>query len=165
MSLRILYPGDRNTLSTLASAAFSRQNYGLAGMTSTRITADTPDGALGGMVAMYSGNYEVTIGDASHIPAGFFINDAAGSPFENTPAVASGKCPFTTSMGSYETDLYETRKEDNSLDLVYAVGDLLYCSKNGLITKDPALAATTVIGVVSKAWTPTDPFLGFNSKI
>ncbi len=82
--LRILYPGDRNTLSTLASAAFTRQNYGATGMTSTRITADTPDGALGGMIAHYSGNYEVDIADGSKVPVGYFINDAAGSPFENT---------------------------------------------------------------------------------
>jgi len=133
-------------------------------MTSTRITADTPDGALGGMVAMYSGNYEVTIGDGTKTPVGIFINDAAGSPFENTPAVASGKCPMTTSMGSYETDIYETRNEANALDLVYAVGDPLYCSQNGLITKDPATSAV-IIGVVAKAPTATDPFLGFNQKI
>jgi len=164
MSLRILLPGDRNSLSTLASGSFVRTNYGLAGMTSTRITADTPDGALGGMIAMYSGNYEVSISDGTKQPAGFFINDAAGSPFENTPAVASGKSPFMTSMGSYETEIYETRNEANAADLTYAVGDPLYTSKNGLITKDNATSAV-VVGIVSKAPTATDPFIGFNSKI
>jgi hypothetical protein len=164
MSLRILYPGDRNSLSTLASGSFVRQNFGLAGMTSTRITADTPDGALGGMIAQYSGNYEVSISDGTKSPAGFFINDAAGSPFENTPAVASGKCPFFTSMGSYETDIYETRDEADAADLTYAVGDELFASKNGLITKDNA-TSTVVVAVVAKAPTATDPFIGFNSKI
>ena len=164
MALRIIYPGDRNTLSTLAAAAFARQNFGAVGMTSTRITADTPDGALGGMIAQYSGNYEVTITDGQKEPVGFFINDAAGSPFENTPAVASGKCPFVTSMGSYETDIYETRDEANALDLAYAVGDLLYASQNGLITKDNS-TNPTVIGIVSKVPGPTDPYLGFNARI
>ena len=164
MALRILYPGDRNTLSTLASSAFTRQNYGAVGMTSTRITADYPDGALGGMIAMYSGNYEVTISDGTKQPAGIFINDAAGSPFENTPAVASGKCPMVMSMGSYETDLYETRNEANALDLTYAVGDPQYTSKNGLLTKDSA-TSTVIVAIVAKAPTATDPFLGFNNRI
>lgn len=162
--LRILYPGDRNTLSTLASGAFTRQNYGLSGMTSTRITADTPDGALGGMIAQYSGSYESDIADGSKTPIGFYINDAAGSPFENTPAVASGKNPFMTSQGSYEVDIYETRNEADNADLTYAVGDKLFTSKNGLITKDNA-TNTDVIAVVAKVPTATDPYLGFNSRI
>jgi len=164
MALRILFPGDRNSLSTLASGAFTRQNYGAVGMTSARITADTPDGALGGMVAKYSGNYELDIFAIGAQPVGFFLNDAAGSPFENTPAVASGKVTAMTSMGSYETDLYETRDEANQNDLAYAVGDLLYGSKNGLITKNNA-TSTVVIGVVAKAPTATDPFLGFNARV
>ena len=48
MALRILYPGDRNTLSTLAAGAFTRQNFGAAGATSSRITEDTPDGTTPG---------------------------------------------------------------------------------------------------------------------
>lgn len=164
MALRILYPGDRNSLSTLASGAFTRQNYGATGMTSTRITADTPDGALGGMIATMSGNYEVDITDGTTEPVGFFVNDAAGSPFENTPAVASGKSPFMTSQGSYEVDIYETRNEADSADLTYAVGELLYSSKNGLITKDSS-TSTRIVGIVAKAPTATDPFLGFNARI
>lgn len=164
MALRILYPGDRNALSTLASGAFTRQNYGAVGMTSARITADTPDGALGGMVANYSDNYETDICGAQTQAVGIYLNDAAGEPFENTPAVASGKVTMLTSMGSYETDIYETRNEANAEDLVYAAGDLLYCSKNGLITKDSA-SNSYVVGVVAKAPTATDPWLGFNAKV
>ena len=165
MALRILFPGDRNSLSTLASGAFTRQNYGAAGMTSARITADTPDGALGGMVAKYSGNYEIDIATAQSQPVGFFLNDAAGSPFENTPAVASGKVTMMTSMGSYETDIYETLDEaGHAFANPYTPGDLLYCSKNGLITKDNS-TINYVIGVVSKGPGATDPFLGFNSKL
>jgi len=164
MSLRILYPGDRNSLSTLATAAFTRQNYGLSGMTSSRITEDTPDGALGGMIATYSDNYEIDISDGSTASVGFFLNDAAGNPFENTPAVASGKVALMTTQGSCETDVYETRNEADSADLTYAVNDKLYCSKNGLITKDSS-TSTEVVGVVAKAPSANDPFLGFNSKL
>lgn len=164
MALRILFPGDRNSLSTLASSGFNRTNYGAAGMTSARITADSPDGVLGGMVAKFSDNYENDICDANSTPVGIFLNDAAGEPFENTPAVASGKVTMMTSLGSYETDIYETRNEANNADLLYAAGNLLYCSKNGLLTKDNS-SNTFVVGVVAKAPTATDPWLGFNSKV
>jgi hypothetical protein len=135
-------------------------------MTSARITADTPDGALGGMVATYSDNYEVDIHAVGELSIGIFLNDAAGSPFENTPTVASGKLTVMTSMGSYETDIYETLTEaGGAFAGPYAVNDVLYASKNGLLTKDPALAATTVVGIVAKAPTSTDPWLGFNLKV
>jgi len=162
MALRIVYPGDRNTLSTLASGAYTRQNHGAAGATSSRITADTPDGALGGMIAKYSGNYEVDISD-NHTAAGIFLNDAAGSPFENTPTVASGKLVMMTSQGSYETDLYETRNEADSADVTYTAGANLYVSDFGLITSEDT--GSPIIGTVAKAPTSTDPFLGFNSNI
>ena len=161
MALRILYPGDRNTLSTLAAGAFTRQNFGAAGGTSTRITEDTPDGALGGMVAKYSGNYEVDVSD-NYTAVGIFINDAAGSPFENTPAVASGKSPMMTSHGSYETDVYETRNEADGADVTYAAGDKLYVSDFGLLTTE---AVSDLVGIVAKAPSATDPFLGFDSAL
>ena len=162
MALRILYPGDRNTLSTLAAGAFTRTNFGGAEHTSSRITEDTPDGALGGMIAKYSGNYEVDISD-DHKAVGIFINDAAGSPFENTPAVASGKCPMMTSHGSYETDVYETRNEADGADVTYTAGDSLYVSDFGLITTEDT--GSNIVGVVAKAPSATDPFLGFDSAI
>ena len=162
MALRILYPGDRNALSTLASGAFTRQNYGAAAATSTRITADTPDGVLGGMIAKYSGNYEVDISD-NHEAVGIFLNDAAGSPFENTPAVASGKVTMMTAQGSYETDIYETRNEADSGDVTYTAGASLYVSDFGLITSENT--SSPVVGIVSKAPTSTDPFLGLDSSL
>lgn len=159
MALRILYPGDRNALSTLASGAFTRQNFGAAGATSDRITADTPDGALAGMVAAYSDDYEVDI-SSNHTAVGIFLNDAAGSPFENTPAVASGKITVMRSMGSYETDIYETRNEADSGDVSYTVGDNLYVSDFGLLTTENT--GSPIIARVSKAPTATDPWLGFD---
>jgi len=161
MALRILFPGDRNSLSTLAPGAFTRQNYGAAGATSARITADSPDGALAGMVAMYSGNYECDICTA-YKPVGIFVNDAAGAPFENTPAVASGKVTVMTSMGSYETDLYETRDEADANDLTYTAGELLYVSDFGLLTAEDLSAKCIAVARISKAPTATDPWLGFD---
>lgn len=175
MALRILFPGDRNSLSTLASGAYTRQNYGAVGMTTTRITADTPDGALAGMVAEYNGDYEVQIygtnagnvvASVTNNPVGIFINDAAGSPFENTPAVASGKLTVMRSMGSYETDLYETYIFGSTTVLVtYTAGLPLYASVNGLLTADTAYNADKVVARVSKAPSSTDPWLGFDLLI
>jgi len=162
MALRILIPGDRNSLSTLAPGAFTRQNYGAAGATSARITADTPDGALAGMVAEYTGNYEVGIA-ATYKAAGIFLNDAAGSPFENTPAVASGKLTFMRSMGSYETDLYETIVEAGQGDVpAYAAGQLLYVSDFGLLTSEDLSAKCRPVARTTKAPGSTDPWLGFD---
>jgi hypothetical protein len=160
--LRIRYPGNRNTLSTLAATGFTRQNFGAPGATSSRITADTPDGVLGGMVAKFSGNYEINISD-NHTAVGLFLNDAAGSPFENTPAVASGKITMMTSMGCYETDLYETRDEADQNPVTYVAGDPLYASDFGLLTSENT--GSPICGIVAKAPSPTDPFLGFDSKI
>jgi hypothetical protein len=164
MALRILIPGDRNSLSTLAPGAFTRQNYGAAGATSARITADTPDGALAGMVAEYTGNYEVGIA-ANYKAAGIFLNDAAGSPFENTPAVASGKLTFMRSMGSYETDLYETRNEADIGDVTYTAGELLYVSDFGLLTQEDLSAKCRPVARTTKAPTATDPWLGFDLMV
>ena len=165
MALKILYRGHADSLSTLAASAFTRQNFGAAGMTSTRITAKSPDGVIAGMVAASTSNpYEVTICDDTKYPRGIFINDAVGSPYENTPAVASGKCPFMHSMGSYEVDIYETRNAADDADLVYNEGELLYASANGLLSKE-ASASGIVIAVVSKAPSSTNPWLGFDLKI
>lgn len=164
MALRILFPGDRNSLSTLAPGAFIRQNYGAAGATSDRITADTPDGVLAGMVADYSDDFEVDICSA-YKPVGIFLNDAAGSPFENTPAVASGKITIMRSMGSYETDIYETRNEADSMDLTYAAGELLYVSDFGLLTCEDLSVSCPAVGRISKAPSATDPWLGFDLYI
>jgi len=160
MALRILIPGDRNSLSTLAAGAFTRPNYGAPGATSTRITADSPDGALGGMVASYSNNYEIDI-CGNFKPMGIFLNDASGAPFENTPTVASGKLTAMRSMGSFETDIYETQNAANSAALTYTAGDALYASAFGLLTNEQ-VSACPVVGRVSKAPTATDPWLGFD---
>jgi hypothetical protein len=161
MALRILIPGDRNSLSTLAASAFTRQNYGAQGATSARITIDTPDGALAGMVAMYSDNYEVDV-CSNYKAVGLFLNDASGAPFENTPTVASGKLTVMRSMGSYETDVYETKDEAGAQDLTYTAGDLLYVSDFGLLTSEDLSAKCRPVARTTKAPSATDPWLGLD---
>lgn len=161
--LIIKYPANRNTLYTLAANGFSRVNYNNASFARTfgRITAATPNGALGGMVAQISGDYEVDIFDThAERPLGLFLNDAAGNAFENTPAVASGKLSVMTGPGSYETDIYETVLEAGGALPAWAVGQSLYVSNFGLLTRENT--GSIVVGVVTKVPTANNVFLGFN---
>lgn len=161
--LIIRYPGHRNSLYNLAAGGFTRQNFGGSTHPSTRITAQTPDGVLGGMWAMASADYEADI-SSNHRVIGMFLNDAVGSPFENTPAVASGKVTVMMGDGEYETDLYETVTEGN-LALATAwsasLGLPLYVSDFGLLTTENT--GSPIVGYVTKAPSTGNPFLGFRT--
>jgi|GEM_PF-4258896 len=170
--LIIKHPGNRNSLYSLAASAFTRPNTEAeAGRTLGRIAANAPAGALGGMFASMSANYEVDIAADNSVsgvpePIGVFLLDAAGSAYENTPAVASGKLAVMTGPGSYETDLYETVNEnDTALAVAWAdsLGDPLYVSDFGLLTTEDT--GSIVVGYVTKAPTAENPLLGFNTVI
>lgn len=165
MSLKIHYAGHLNAIPTLAASAFTRPNYGNmpGGRTSTTITADTADGALGGFVAKVSGNNEVDIYDGRGTIVGIFLNNANDAAFENTPAVASGKLTYVHSMGSYSTNLYETETEAGGQMAAYAAGDYLYASNFGLLTKEDT--GSIVVAVVTKAPTANDPWMTFNLRV
>lgn len=170
--LIIKYPGNRNSLYSLSAAGFTRPNTATeAGRTLGRIPANAPTGALGGMFAAMSGNYEVSIADDNTVsghpqPIGIFLNDAAGVAYENTPAIASGKLTVMTGPGSYETDLYETVKEDDTALAVAwanALGLPLYVSDFGLLTTENT--GSVIVGYVTKVPTADNPLLGFNTVI
>jgi hypothetical protein len=164
--LIIKYPGNRNTLYSLNATGFTRPNTAAeAGRTLGRIPANAPAGALGGMAAMMSGSYEANI-CTNDKPVGFFLNDAAGSAYENTPTVASGKLTVMTSQGSYETDIYETVKEaGGALDTAWtaSLGLALYVSNFGLLTTEST--GSIIVGYVTKAPSADNPLLGFNTTI
>lgn len=170
--LIIRYPGNRNTIYSLSASAFTRANTAAAaGRTLGRIPANAPAGALGGMFAAMSGSYEVKIANNDSVsghpePIGIFLNDAAGSAYENTPSVASGKLTVFTGPGSYETDIYETVKEDNTaLAVAWAdsLGKALYVSDFGLLTTEST--GSKIVGYVTKVPTADNPLLGFNTVI
>jgi len=164
--LIIRYPGNRNTLYSLAATGFTRPNTAAeAGRALGRISANAPAGALGGMFAMMSGSYEANI-CTNDKPIGVFLNDAAGSAYENTPTVASGKLTVMTGQGSYETDIYETVKEaGGALDTAWtaALGLALYVSNFGLLTTEST--GSIIVGYVTKAPASDNPILGFNTTI
>lgn len=162
MSMKIHYRGHGDALLVLAANGFTRRNFGNlpGGRTSDTITAETPDGALGGMVAKISGNLETDIYDGTGTIAGLYLNNANDSAYENVPAIASGKLTVMHSNGVYSVDIYETENEDGSAFASdYAFGDILYASNFGLITKENT--GSEVIGKVYKAPTANDPWLTF----
>ena len=137
LMLKIFYPGHENSLCTLEDDGYTKVNYVAGTTVNDTLDANTPKGVLGGMIAAMKGSYEVgACTGATEQPMGLFINDAAGNAYENLPALASGKAPFTQSQGSYEVNVYETRNAADTADLTYAVGDLLYPAASGLLTKE-----------------------------
>jgi hypothetical protein len=133
-----------------------------------RLGVNTPRGVLGGMVATLSGgDMTVNIASDSTTCDYIFYNDAAGAPFENAPAVASGKIallPINTGPGDIAlVDVYETHNETGgaSIMLDYTVNALLYSSSRGLVTNGTCTPhSTEVIGKVVKVPTTSDPKLG-----
>ena len=115
-------------------------------------------GVLGGTVAALKAgaSYTVVPANGANQPIGLFVNNAAGNPFDNAPAVASNKIAIACKMASVEVDIYE--------DEEFAVGDKLYASANGYLTKTKG-EDETVIGYVTKVPTANDPFLGLEMSI
>lgn len=159
MALRIQYVGHRNSLFSLEEAAFSHDHLASGGTNDT-LSASLPKGVLGGSVAGLKDDLLVGACERADRPLGLFINNAAGNPFENTPAVASEKGPFVHCLGACQVDVYETHDDDGAgAALTYSAGDLLYSSANGLLTKEEG-TSTVAVGVVVKAPSASDPWLG-----
>lgn len=169
MSLTILIRTQLNAIPVLADVCFTKQNYGVN--TNATLSVNTPRGVLGGSVAAVSPGLDYTVVPCNLVlrPVGLFVNDAAGAAFENSPAVASGKVTVIKGLPSVEVDVYETRLANDSGNIAYAVGDLLYSSAQGFLTNEisteGAAVNGTVIGVVTKAPSTASPTLGLDQRI
>ena len=159
MSLKIKNRGVNSSLFKLAPVCYTKTNLeAVAG-------ANAPYGVLGGTVAAIGGtdgtnaygDYVVCPGDGTLTAVGLFVTNAEGAPFENSPAVASGKIAIFQKMGSGETDIY-------AAGVTFALGDKLYSDANGYLTNVES-ANKQVIGVVTKVPSAADPFLGFDLAI
>lgn len=127
---------------------------------------------LGGSIAATVGSDVIGPGDGpADSIVGLFINNAAGNPFENSPAAASGLAPYCSGMGSYEVDIYETADTSGNPIMLPQVGEFLYCSQNGLLTSYRGLAGgsvpggSTIIGIVTVAPTASSPIMRFDMRI
>ena len=167
MSLILKNRTTFNSLYELDKSCFTKQNTATVAASAVypNIAADveiSPVGVLGGSVAAIKvgdeKNYVVypADGTAAYKAIGLFVNNALGNPFDNAPAVASNKIAIAQKLASVEVDVYE--------DDEFAIGDKLYASANGYLTKT-AGADDTVIGIVTKVPTTADPFLGLEMSI
>lgn len=164
MALTILIRTQLNSIPSLSDECYTKDNYGVH--PNDTLSTDTPRGVLGGSVAAISPGLDYTVVPATDTlhPVGLFVNDAAGAAFENSPAVASGKVTVIKGQASIEVDVYETRNEADDADLSYAVGDLLYSSAQGFLTKEES-SDGTVVGVVTKAPSTASPTIGLDMRI
>lgn len=150
-ALRILYSGTKDSLCSLAADAFTVANPNVVTtQASSVLPANVKKGVLGGSVAFSrpdAGALKVggaVLVAAAYVagtrPLGLFLNDALGNAFENTPGPASGKGPYLRG-GSVACKLYETKQQTTvgggsaGTALTYNVGDRLYASVNGYLTK------------------------------
>lgn len=152
-ALRILHVGVRNTTNRLTDDAFTQVNPPIVTTTSTiSSNVDTTTlGVLSGSVAFsrpdkgsnYVGGNKEGLSNALHEtyvrPLGLFINNAAGSPYGNQPAAASGKGPYVSGQGTYGSGLFETQALAGlsglliGADLTYLNGMELIASRNGYL--------------------------------
>lgn len=154
-ALRILYSLIKDSISSLASDAFTQANPSVQttlANRSTTLPSTVKHGVLGGSVAFLRPDLSPTLTNvvggavlvggssvtancvAGTRPVGLFINDAAGNAYENLPAAASGKDAFLRG-GACGVKIYETQVQVGaSTALTYAPGDRLYASVNGLLT-------------------------------
>jgi hypothetical protein len=176
--VQLLHVSTRNSVGVLTPDAFTQANPPIVTtQRSTTLATITKVGVLGGSVAFTRGDFgngfhggPVKIAaayDASVRPLGIFINDALGNAFENTPGVASGRGPYICGSGStLAVSIYETKRQLAATPgdvLTYAVGDKVYASVNGLLTKElgdayeynvagqNSIQFVTLIGVVKVA--------------
>lgn len=166
-ALRILFVGVRNTVGVLSNDSFTQANppHSVAaatvstspgllantlGVLSGSIAFTRPDAVLNGNAPVGGPAYggTATFGGAltqtqaaGVAPVGVFINNAAGNPFENTPAAASGKGPYVSSQGTYGNGLFETQNLVGGAAIAYQVGTPLIASCNGYLM--PRFDATT----------------------
>jgi hypothetical protein len=181
--VQLFHAITRNSIGVLAPNSFTQANPPVvtpAAAKSSTLANITKVGVLGGSVAFTRpdvGNNFIggPIGPANTagvMPLGIFLNDALGNPFENTPGVASGRGPYISGSGScLGVSVYETKSlvAVGNADISYAVGDKLYASQNGLLTKVAADAYEasnpTLMGIVKIAPDANSAVLVFDLRV
>jgi len=170
--VQLFHVVTRNSLGLLTPDAFTQANPPVVttlAYVSTTLASIVKAGVLGGSVAMtrpdYGNNYIGGPNSASYAagckPVGIFLNDSLGNAYENTPGVASGRGPYVCGSGScVGLAIYETKNQLGNTGsagaaLTYNVGDLVFCSPNGLITNLVSDAYEIQVGGYTAAYTST----------
>jgi hypothetical protein len=172
----VLYRQTYNTLGSITTVGLTQNNRvgNAQKVANTRLTSSTNLGILAGSVVATVGEGEigpaVTSSDGTFVNkvVGIAVNDAVGNPFESSSAVASQKVVYAHGTGTvFSTDIYEVVQDDGTTPIVYAYGDILYASQNGLLTNETGGApiGTVAVGIVLKAPTATDAYMTVQMRI
>jgi hypothetical protein len=179
-ALRLLHVGIRNTVGVLTADGFTMTNPTNVANTNNSAGFDSSIlGVLSGSVAFTRGDIgpneiggaAVAAGTAGVTEIGVFINTAAGNDFENQPAVASDKCPYVSSQGTYANSLYETNDTQGTNNaLTYTAGDQLFASANGYLTNDAAAgrfngANGVLMGILKMPADAVQPEIVYDQRI
>jgi hypothetical protein len=172
-ALRILHVGVRNTVGVLTDDSFTQLNPPIIRTTAPASTISTSPGCLTEVLGVLSGSVAFTRPDAGSnfiggptvtamaLPAsvtlvralGCFINSASGNPYENLPAVASGKGPYVAAMGTYGSRLFETQMLVTAngvaagTALTYVAGMSLVASQNGYLMPSVVFNGAALVSV------------------
>lgn len=187
-----LYRQTYNTYGNIQAAGLTQDNRvgNNQKVNNARLTAiDPPKGILAGSVVAVTASNEIgpcvsPLSDSTTAydqAVGIAVNNALGNPFESSSALGSGKVVYMHGTGTvFQTDIYETKQYDGTTDITYAYGDKLFASRNGLLCNatglqhsadvdvTPTVAGLgniTVVGILLKEPTSTDPFMTVQMKI
>ena len=189
-----LYRQTYNTYGQITTVGLTQDNRvgtGTAGLqkaNNARLNVKTNKGILAGSVVAVAGDGLIGPADAtsgtwvsdsttvSDGVVGVAVNDALGNPYESSSAVASNKVVYMHGTGTViKTDIYETKQQDGTTDIVYVAGDKLFASRNGLLTNSSgnvngaaALAGDphmTVVGILLQKPTAADPCMVVQLRI
>lgn len=180
----VLYRQTYNTYGAIIAAGLTQDNRvgNDQKVNNTRLSTTTNKGILAGSVVATAGSQTIgaAAGDSSTYDkvVGIAVNDAVGNPFESSSAVGSGKVVYAHGSGTViSTDIYETVEADGTGSISFVYGEKLYASQNGLLTNSSGLnlsptatgaadrGSITLIGIVLKVPTASDPYMTFQMKL
>ncbi len=182
----------RNAVGVLTPDSFTQANPPVViTQKSSTLTSVSKLGVLGGTIAFTRYDFgngfhggPVKIGgayDAKIKPIGFFINDALGNAFENTPGVAGTRGPYLSGVGAtLGLAVYETKVQlggGAGGAITWSSGDPVYASVNGLVTNvladayeynvagQGSLPYVTLLGIVKVAPEASNALLVIDTRI
>ena len=171
----VLYRQTYNTIGQITTDGLTQDNRvgNVQKQNNTRLNANTAKGILAGSVVAVVGDGLIgpclKDGTNADLAVGVAINDALGNPYTSSSAVASERVVYCHGTGTvFETDIYETKQTDGTAAVVFAAGDFVYASANGLLTNSTGLAETTgstVVGIITKAPSVTDAYMTVQMRI
>lgn len=152
--LKVLYKNgsiDGNTFE-LDPAIYEGQDPMVAALNETVMSLQ------GGRLATMGADGYVTLGSNDNV-MGVIVNDAAGVPLFDKPALGSGKVPLMFGGGLIETD--------QVIEANIVPQDKLYCGANGQWTKvDPTGDGTGIVyGVAVSSNSATNKTLKIQSRV